>query len=68
LRERIGGRGMRRESPEILGPNHPHPYPKTVKKIRQREIGGARVCPGEVQIQTAKTGAGFSVAGVVFNP
>jgi hypothetical protein len=64
----LGVRGMRRESPEILSPNHPHPYPEAVKKFRQREIWGARVCPGKGQIQAAKTGAGFSVAVVVFNP
>jgi hypothetical protein len=46
----------------------PPVFPEAVKKIRQREIGGGRACPGKGQIHDTKTGTGFSVAGVVFNP
>jgi hypothetical protein len=39
-----------------------------LKKNQAAGNWGARGCPEEGQIDAAKTGAGFSVAGVVFNP
>ena len=41
--------------------------PAAVKKNQAAGNWEARACPGEVQIHAAKTGAGFSVAVVVFN-
>jgi hypothetical protein len=49
-------------------PRNPPDLPEAVKKFRQGGNWGARGCPGKEQIRAAKTGAGFSVAGVVFNP
>ena len=45
---------------------NPRPPYEAVKKFRPREIGGPGM-PGQGQIHSAKTGAGFSVAGPVFN-
>jgi hypothetical protein len=53
-------------SPEFFPAfSRPFPPPKLGKKSGSGKMEG-RVCPGKGQIHAAKTGAGFSVAGVVF--
>jgi hypothetical protein len=42
--------------------------PQSCEKFQAAAKWGARVCPGKGQIHAAETGAGFSVAVVVFNP
>jgi len=48
-------------------PPQPNP-PRSGEKIQAAGKWGVRVCPGKGQIHAAKTGAGFFVAVVVFNP
>jgi hypothetical protein len=56
--------GKRVLSPFPLFPSSP----RSCEKIQAAGKWGARVCPGKGQIHAAKTGAGFFVAVVVFNP